>query len=238
MGGANTAEQVRQQILRLCYAGLDSWALRTEAFHCLQRAVPYAAYWCATTDPETLLYTSAVMEGIAHAAIPAFINNELLGDDANKFTELAKSKSPVSTLYTAARGELRRSQRFREILEPVGQGNELRAVLRTGKSVWGGVCLHRELHAPDFNPAEVAFLRQITPHLAVGLRTAALLSTMDGDGVAVAPVSSSPGLLMLADDLTVTALTPAGEWWLAEIGDWPRYASELGVAPHAWSPEG
>lgn len=222
MGTTSMVEQVRQEILRLCYAGLDSWTLRREAFHRLQRAVPYAAYWCGALDPETLLCTDSVMEGIEPAAVPAFVSNELLGNDANKFTELAKSKSPVRTLYIATCGELRRSPRYREILEPAGQGNELRAVLRAGKSAWGAVCLHRELHAPDYSPAEVAFFGQIAPHLGAGLRAAALLDAMDRESVTVTPASGSPGLLMLADDLTLTALTPAAEWWLAELGDWPR----------------
>ncbi len=226
MGATSTTERARQEIIRLCHAGLDSWTLRVEVFHHLQRAVPYAAYWCGTTDPETLLFTGAVMEGIEHTAIPAFVNNELLGDDANKFTHLAKSKVPVSTLYLATRGDLRRSVRFREILEPKGQGNELRAVLHAGKAVWGGVWLHRELHAPDFSPAEVAFFSQIAPHLAAGLRSAALLSAMEGAsagaGVTLAHASESPGLVMLGEDLSIVALTPAAEWWLAQIGDWPR----------------
>ncbi len=218
----NMAERTRSELLRLCHSGLDSRTLRIEVFDRLQRAVPYAAFWCGTTDPETLLFTGAVMEGIEHAAIPAFVNNELLGNDANMFTELAKRKVPVSTLYTATRGELRRSPRFREILEPKGMGNELRAALRAGTSVWGAVCLHRELHAPDFSPAEVAFVSEIAPHLAAGLRAAALLDAAEGDSVTVAPASGSPGLLTLTDDLSIAALTPAAEWWLAEISDWPR----------------
>lgn len=121
MGKSSTVEHVREEILRLCYAGLDSHTLRIKVFDRLQRAIPYTAFWCGTTDPETLLFTGAVMEGIDHAAIPAFVSNELRGDDANTFAELARRKVPVSTLYAATRGELRRSPRFREILEPEGK---------------------------------------------------------------------------------------------------------------------
>ena len=38
--------------------------------------------------------------------------------------------------------------------------------------------------------------------------------------------SDGPGLLVLADDLSVVATTPAAERWLAELADWPR-RSEL-----------
>jgi DNA-binding CsgD family transcriptional regulator len=232
MSAMSTTEQVRQEIMRLCYAGLDSRTLRIKVFDRLQRAIPYVAFWCGTTDPETLLITGTVMQGLDRASTPAFITNELLGNDANQFAELAKRRVPVSTLYIATRGDLRRSQRFREILEPSGQGNELRAALRSGRFVWGAVCLHRELRAPDFSPAEVQLLSHIAPHLAAGLRTAALLGVLDEHSVTVAPVAEGPGLVMLADDLSVVGLTPAAEWWLSEIGDWPR-GGELPVAIYA-----
>ncbi len=137
MDATITTKRVRQDILRLCHAGLDSWRLRIEVFDRLQRVIPGPMYWCSTTDPETLLFTGAVMQGIEHAAIPGFISNELRGEDANQFTELAKRKFPVGTLYAAMRGDLRRSPRFHELLEPAGQGDEMRAALRAGKSVWG-----------------------------------------------------------------------------------------------------
>jgi DNA-binding CsgD family transcriptional regulator len=239
MGAVSTPERVRlerarQEILHLCHAGLDSRTLRVEVFERLQRVIPYAAYWCSATDPETLLFTGAVMQGIEYAAIPAYVTNELRGEDANRFTELAKRKSPVATLYTATRGDLRRSPRFREILEPVRQGDELRAALRSGKAVWGTVCLHRDLRDPEFSPTEIAFFAQIAPHLGTGMRVAALLDVVDGerDGVTTAPISESLGLLMLADDLSTVAMTPAAEWWLSEIGDWPR-GGELPQAIYA-----
>jgi hypothetical protein len=115
MGATLTAERARQEILRLCHTGLYAQTLQIRVFDRLQLAVPYVAFWCGTTDPETLLYIGAVMQGIA-PAIPAFVTNELRGNDANQFAELAKRPVPVSTLYIATRGDLRRSQRFREIL--------------------------------------------------------------------------------------------------------------------------
>lgn len=185
MGATITAERVRQDILRLCHAGLDSWRLRIEVFDRLQHVIPGPMYWCSTTDPETLLITGAVMRGIEHVVVPGFISNELRGEDANQFTELAKRKFPVATLYAAMRGDLRRSPRFHELLEPAGQGDEMRAALRAGKSVWGVMCLHRELRDPAFSPKEVAFFAEIAPHLGAGLRVAALLDTLDGDWLAL-----------------------------------------------------
>ena len=211
------AELVERQIIRLCHSGLDARALRLEVFEHLQRAMPYEAYWAATTDPETLLFNSAVSVGFDPRVVPAYIGNEFLEDDFNKFTDLALGPHSVSTLLTATHGDLMRSQRYREILEPVGLGNEMRAVFRTGGSVWGAMCLHRLKRDRDFTPADVALFTAIAPHLAAGLRGALLLDVAE-----ISPAGDGPGLLLLADDLTVVSTTPGAELLLDEVSGWTR----------------
>src|SRR6478609_3111885 len=83
--------------------------------------------------------------------------------------------------------------------------------------VGGVLCLHRQQGDPAFTAEDIAFLRHLTPHLAEGLRTALLL-----DDVGAVGETDGPGLLLVADDFSVLATTPAAESWLAEIGDWPR----------------
>jgi DNA-binding CsgD family transcriptional regulator len=103
-------------------------------------------------------------------------------------------------------------------------GDELRAALIIGSKCWGFMCLHRERSGPNFTPAEAAFLAKLAPHLAEGLRTALLI----GDARATSSPSDGPGLLLLGDDLSLAAITPAAEGWLAEVAnsDWPS-SSEL-----------
>jgi DNA-binding CsgD family transcriptional regulator len=60
-------------------------------------------------------------------------------------------------------------------------------------------------------------LARLAPHLAAGLRTALLLDHVDA-----VPAEDGPGLIVLAEDLTVVATTAAAERWLAELQDWPR----------------
>jgi hypothetical protein len=81
------------------------------------------------------------------------------------------------------------------------------------------MCLHRERNSPNFTPAEAAFLAKLTPHLAEGLRTALLI----GDAQVTSQPPDEPGLVLLGDDLSLAAITPAAEGWLAEVakGDWP-----------------
>ncbi len=208
--------RAEQEIVRLCHAGLDSRTLRVEALRRLRAVVPVDALFCATVDPATLLFTGSFVEEIPEHATPAFLANEFLQDDVNKFVHLARAGQPVQGLYEATRGEPELSPRYREILAPLGFGDELRAALGVGSVTWGVVCLHRDLTGPGFTPAEAAFLGQIAPHLAEGLRTALLIDA------GAEPASEGPGLVILADDFSVVSTTASAERWLAELGDWPH----------------
>jgi DNA-binding CsgD family transcriptional regulator len=225
-----SAERVRQEIIRLCHAGLDSRTFRVESVRRLRRLIPVDASFFATADPATLLFTSAVVDDVLAQATSQFVENEFLMDDSVKFASLARGRSPVDSLGVATEGELVRSQRYQEILAPMDLGDELRAALVVGSKCWGFMCLHRERSGPNFAPAEAAFLAKLTPHLAEGLRTALLI----GDGRATSQPPEGPGLLLLGDDLSLAAITPAAEAWLAEVAknDW-RGSLELPDAVYA-----
>ena len=217
MDRSGTARRTQQEIVRLCHAGLDSHTLRVEVLRRLRKVVPVDALFCATVDPATLLFTGSVVEEIPEYATPAFLANEFMQDDVNKFVHLARAGQPVQGLYEATLGEPERSPRYREILAPMGFGDELRAALRVGSVTGGVVCLHRELAGPGFTAAEAAFLGQIAPYLAEGLRTALLIGAATAE-----PEPDGPGLVVLADDLSIASTTATAERWLAELGDWPR----------------
>lgn len=211
------ARRAEQDILRLSHAGLDSRTLRVEALRRLRKIVPVDAVFCATVDPATLLFTGTVVEEIPEHATPAFLSNEFLQDDVNKFAHLARAARPVQSLYEATKGVPDNSPRYQQILAPIGFGDELRAALRVGSVTWGVICLHRELGGAGFTAGEAAFLERIAPHLAVGLRTALLIEHAAAD-----PGPDGPGLVILAEDLSIAAVTAPAERWLAEVSDWPR----------------
>jgi DNA-binding CsgD family transcriptional regulator len=211
------AARIRRDIVRLCHAGLDSRTLRVETLRQLRKLIAVDSFWFATADPATLLFTGSVVEGIPEHLTARFIENEFLQDDVNKWAQLARAARPANALYAATQGRPHDSARYREILAPLHFGDELRAAVIDGSSCWGFMCLHREQSSSGFTSEEVAFVNQITPRLAAGLRTALLI-----DNAAMLPESNGPGLLMLADDLSVNAVTPNAERWLEEIADWPR----------------
>jgi DNA-binding CsgD family transcriptional regulator len=219
MDGSRSAERIRQEVIRLCHAGLDSKTFRVETVGRLGKLIPIDASFFATADPATLLFTSAVVDDVLARATSQFLENEFLQDDSVKFVRLARARSPVDSLSMATKGELARSPRYKEILAPMDLGDELRAALVVGSKCWGFMCLHRERSSPNFTPAEAALLAKLAPHLAEGLRTALLI----GDARVTSPTPEGPGLLLLGDDLSVAAITPAAEGWLAEVArnDWP-----------------
>ncbi len=213
------AEQTRRELIRLCHAGLDSRTPRVEIMKRLRTVIPIDLSFFTTVDPATLLFTGAVLDDMLMRASPQFIENEFLQNDVNKLAWMARSNTPVVNLVQATQGELERSQRYREILAPLALGDELRAVLITGGTCWGFMCMHRDQSSPHFTLAEAAYLARLTPHLAQGLRKALLL-----ESAAAIHASDEPGLLLLAEDLSVVAITPVAEHWLAQVAeaDWPR----------------
>lgn len=213
------AAQTRRELIRLSHAGLDSQTLRMEIIKRLRAVIPIDLSFFSTIDPATLLFTGAVVDDVLLRASPQFLENEFLRNDVNKLAWMAKSHTVVINLVQATEGELSRSPRYREILVPLSLGDELRAVLMTGETCWGFMCLHREHASSPFTLAEAAYLARLTPHFAEGLRKALLL------GSPTEPtVPDEPGVLLLAEDLSVVATTPAAECWLAELreADGPR----------------
>ena len=211
------AKRVRREIIRLTQASLDFRALQGETLKQLRKVIPIEAAFFATVDPATLLFTSAMSDDILQQATPQFIENEFLQDDVNKFVALARGESPVGGLVQMTHQQAEQSQRYREILAPLGLGDELRAALITRGVCWGVLCLHRERTSPPFDPAEAAFLRRIAPSLAEGLRSSLLL------GAATTEESAdAPGLLLLAEDHSVAAITPIAQRLLADVAEEDR----------------
>jgi DNA-binding CsgD family transcriptional regulator len=207
-----------------CYAGLDAAGLREEVLRRLRRMLPVDAAFFATVDPMTLLFTSAVADEPLGAATPLFLDNEFGRDDVNKFAALAESADPVASLDRATRGQRPASARYREIMGPLGLGDELRAALVTKNGCWGVLCLHREDAPHGFDAREIGLIRRISPHLAEGLRRAVTIGP-------VAPIGGEaavPGMIVLDANLAVVSMSQEAERWLAEISeaDWPS-TSEL-----------
>lgn len=207
------AERTKLELIRLCHSSLDSRTLRVELLTCLKSIISFDYAYFSTTDPATQFGTSSVLVEQPPAwLMSTFVENEFLQDDFIKFGDMLRNRQPVGVLSDVTRNELQRSQRYRDMLTPLGMGDELRAVFATDAACWGTLCLHREHAASGYSPAEAAFMAQLTPHIADGLRKALLI-----DNVSLGKAPDSVGILLLNEDLSIAGLTDAAEYWLMEL---------------------
>jgi len=204
--------RVEQDVVRLCHSGLDGAGVRREVLRAVRRLMPVDAAFFATVDPETLLFTGAWPDEPLDAATHLFLDNEFGGVDVNKFAVLATSGRHVATLDQATHRERRASPRYREIMRPLGLGDELRAALVADGRCWGYLCLHREDAHAGFAAAETAALARLASHIAHALRAATLL-----DGTSAPEQALRPGVVLLAEDLSLIAVTPEAEQLLSLI---------------------
>jgi DNA-binding CsgD family transcriptional regulator len=203
---------VTASIIAVCRQGYPPDRLKTEVLSRLRRVVAVDALWWATSDPSTLLFTQAFREGIPDRLIPYFVDNEFRGGDVNQWTALARDRDGVSTLARATEGDFETSARYRDLFQPLGLGDELRAVLRTGDACWGLMCLHRETgHA--FSEEERQLVKVLAPHLAEGLRAGLLIS-----GAGESSAIDAPGLVVLDESGELVAATASAQAWFVELG--------------------
>jgi DNA-binding CsgD family transcriptional regulator len=211
MDAANTARRREADLVRRCYAGLDAAALQAEIIRSVRALLPVDAIFVATADPSTLLFTSTLAEDPLVDATVQFLDNEFGHVDVNKFQSLVADAPHVATLDEATRGQRDDSHRSREIMTPLGFGDELRAALVTSAGCWGYLCLHRADSQHGFTPGEARLIARLATHLGNGCRQAMALPYQD------VTAAGAPGVIVLHPDLTVAAITGEAEHWLTQI---------------------
>lgn len=208
-----SAEHNAQEIVRLCHGALDARTLRIELLQRLRRDIPFDYAYFATTDPATQFGTSFVLaETPPSWLMSAYLANEFLQEDFIKFGDLLRNRQSVGVLSEATGHDLHRSRRYREMLVPLAMGDELRAVFLADAVCWGTLCLHREAAETGYTAGEVAFLEQLAPHIAHGLRKAVVL-----ENAFRADSPDGPGVLILSDDMSPVAMSGEAEHWLAQL---------------------
>ncbi len=216
---------VKQEIYQLCHHGLDPFAFIRQARRVLREAVPFDASCWLTVDPASLLVTGGLFD-YPPELVPAFCRNEFVDDDVNKLRFLARATMPVGILSQATAGHPERSPRYCDILQPVGLESELRAAFRVESSIWGACALYRERGNRDFEHDEAAFIDSLSGLLGAGLRRSLTVATI-ATGTAV---SNGPGLVVLAEDGSIEAISPDAKHWIQELDDPLRPGSH--AVPH------
>jgi DNA-binding CsgD family transcriptional regulator len=214
-----TDERVVDEVKRAAAAGLDGAELLRRTARAIGRVVPFDAYCASTVDPASHLPTAGISEGLAERSSDPeledfYFNRIYFAHDLEQGAAMLRQRRPVTLLSEATSGRLEQSLRYRELLQPLRLQHELNTVF-VERNLWGGMDLIRGLDRPDFAPHEVALIRRLAPHVAAGLRSAALRvrATVEPAG------DDAPGVLTLDQRGRVVSATPAAERHLADLGE-------------------
>lgn len=200
-------------------ARLDLDPLRHEIARIIRPAVPNEGWSITSVDPDALLPSSAVADlpgaGFDLARLTLI---EYASDDVNLHRDLMRRDSRVGVLSQSTGGDLHRSDRGREIYQPSGIGDELRAELAAGGRCWGTMDIFRERSSRRFSDEEADFTRHLAPRIARLLRGAQARTT-PAEGATGGPSAPDrgPGVVVLDGSLSVVAATPDARRWIGEL---------------------
>jgi DNA-binding CsgD family transcriptional regulator len=209
---ADQRERARRAVTRCAAEAATAAELLADVSRRLTPLIDHDAAAWLVTDPATVLFTDGLVQGFEADVCGPWYHHELMVDDVSRFADLARARHPVAVHSQVTGGRPERSARWREVLQPAGLGNELRAVFRDGGACWGVATLHRATDRADFAPEEAELLSEVSAAIAGGLRRIALEQAV----ASAAP--DGPGLLLVGADRVARAGTPAGERWLDLLG--------------------
>ncbi|MNI21299.1 DNA-binding transcriptional regulator CsgD [compost metagenome] len=209
---------VRKQLHKLGAASISSQQYRETVITQLREAVAFDAACFTAVDPSTLLSTGAISEDNVEAIHQQLFEYEYLHEDFNKYEWLALSADSVATLNAATEGLLERSGRYRNVLQPAGFEDELRAALMSDGSCWGYLTLFRTYGKPPFQEEERAFVSSISPLLAKALQKSTLaLPKVDVNGM-----KEETGIMILSDLLIPVSFNSVARDWLTMLRAWEQ----------------
>lgn len=165
----------------------------------------------AAADPATGAFTGTFLFDISPAAGARFLANESAGGDVLTFRHLASAPVPVGSLFAETNRQPRSSARWRDIIEPLGWGDELRAAVRCGGSIWGYMCLHREAGERAFTQKDAHRLARLLPALGTELRRAAQAPHTDSAAL-------GSGVVLIDSHERLIGTTGAAAEWIDLLG--------------------
>lgn len=208
-------------VVKLCRAGLDSVTFRRALRAALAALVPFDAYCVNTVDPESLLITSSIGDGLSSSAARRLFELEDEGADVNNLQLLARGPVHVATVWQVTDGQVERSQRMRELFLPLGWGDELRAALVVDGHCWGYLHLFRAASRAPFSGSDVLRIEQLRAPLGAALKAACVV----GQARATRP---APAVLLLDERGALVAESATARAWLQ------GFAADVGhPLPHA-----
>ena len=217
-----------REIEQLADSGLTAQQLLEEGGRLIDSVVPSDGYFLGATDPETSLVMGA---GVVHdlpldMCQPTW-EYEFMVPDYLKFVDIAGSGRVIADLHEDTGGRPERSPRWREFGTATGFRSEVRATFTLGTGIWGVAQFDRLGDVRPYSDPEKAWLAQVSPLIAQGLRRA-----MVARGGSVA--ERGPGVLLLDPAYKVVSATREAAAWLDELGGLPT-GHPIPFAAHAYA---
>lgn len=210
--GVRERRRVRERLELLVDAGLGAEEARYAAIAVLRRAVGFERWCWPLTDPGSALSMSGIGELDFWPALPRLAALEEHGDVTSK-PRIALGPRASVALSAATHGDLARSPRWRECLQPYGIGDELMTVCRDRHGCWGSVELMRDSDDPAFDEDDAGLLHALAPILGTLLRRSLLHDWQAKDD----PRPLPPATLILDREFRPSSWTPTLAGWLAEL---------------------
>jgi DNA-binding CsgD family transcriptional regulator len=231
MTSSTTAdERAFAEVKRLCYAGLDAPTLHQRALACLGRVAPFDGSCAHDADPASGLMIRMYLDPPDARAERFFLEHIYFAETIDDFGWMTRARQPVARLSEMTGGKLERSLRYRMAIAPRGFHFDLRGVFTSGQEHWGGLTILRERGARDFGERELGLIARVGPHLAAGLKMAALRTQAP-----LADPGTGPGVLVLDGRGRVVQHTASAAYWLGELGDLgPGWKEGQGLPGAVW----
>ncbi|MCL2394742.1 MAG: LuxR C-terminal-related transcriptional regulator [Acidimicrobiaceae bacterium] len=206
--------RARADLARLGGARLDNDGFRWEAAAILERTIGFDGWCWLLADPATRLPTRDLGENpIAGQSIRTF---SLRHPGASAIPS-SRSGRPVAVTSVETGGDLAKDPAWRETLGPAGVGDYLSASLVADGTSWAQLHLHRDSAAGFFDEDEAGFVAEMAPMLAARLRDGLRTRPPDG-GTIPRDDPAEPGTIIVDEELSVVAATPAAWDWIDRLG--------------------
>ncbi|MBV9917945.1 MAG: helix-turn-helix transcriptional regulator [Solirubrobacterales bacterium] len=119
------------------------------------------------TDPSTGLPVTLAAAGDPAGSFQESLQYEFRRPDVARFAELRTRRLPLTTISAETEGQMSRSRRFREMIEPTGTADELRVAFRDAFGTWSALVVFT---ARRLGEDDLRFVGELLPAATAALR--------------------------------------------------------------------
>lgn len=215
-------DRVRDRIGRICGSASgelrDERALRSVVLDELAGAIGFDAYVWLLTDPVTSVGCAPLADVPCLPQLPTLIKLKYL-TGVNRWTGLLPPAAPVGLLARDTAGHREHSVVWRLLLRDIGCGDVASTVFADRHGCWGFLDLWRLCDEP-FSDADADLLTTVAAPVCRAIRDRQAWS-FSAAGAAGSPdppaAAAGPAVLIVDDDLRITARTTAATDWLRSL---------------------